>query len=335
MVKVIHAGLGNMGRAWIRMALNTNRRVRVVGLADVDRKALAAARELLGDPNLPGFTSPAEALRQVEADLLLCATPPESHGPTSVAAMRAGLDVICEKPMASTPAECRAMLKTAETTGRRCVIAQNYRHNPLTRTLARIVGRGDIGEVGQVRIDFQKGVPFDGFRREMDDPLLVDMSIHHFDLIRFITGLDAVAVRGEAWNPPWSHYRGNCSDNLTFEMNNGARVVYTGSWCAKGDHCDWNANWLIEGTTGALEYRNGEITLHSAPELYKTVRKRTIRRRKMRLTGQAYILGDYLRVRRAGEHSGTDVRDNIRSINMVFAAVKAVRTGRRITIAGT
>ena len=102
----------------------------------------------------------------------------------------------------------------------------------------------------------------------MDFPLLVDMSIHHFDLIRFVTGLDPERVQGVAWNPPWSNYAGDCSSTVVFEMSNGARVVYSGSWCAKGQFCNWDGNWQIECDKGTLVYSRDNITHHSVPTLY-------------------------------------------------------------------
>ena len=50
----------------------------------------------------------------------------------------------------------------------------------------------------------------------MPFPVIIDMSIHHFDLIRFVTGLEAVKVSGAAWNPPWSNYKGDCSTSVVF-----------------------------------------------------------------------------------------------------------------------
>ena len=158
------------------------------------------------------------------------------------------------------------------------------------------------------------------------------MSIHHFDLIRFITGFDAVSVRGESWNPPWSNYRGDCSSSVVFEMANGSRVVYSASWCAKGQFCNWDGNWQIEGSKGTIEYANGEITLHSARNLYTVTRSAAIPLKGPRKTGQEYVLSDFIRSVKRDERPKTDVFDNIRSIAMVFAAVRAVDTGKRVSV---
>ena len=268
----------------------------------------------------------------MDAEALVCSTPPSVHRKQVVAGLNAGLHVISEKPMAEKMADCRAMLAAAEKTGNVYVVSQNYRYCPETQTVAELVRKGAIGEIGQVKVDFYKGVPFAGFRAEMPYPLLIDMSIHHFDLVRHLTGLDPVSVRGEAWNPKWSHYKGDCSCSVVFTMSNGARVLYNGSWCAKGDYCDWNGNWLIEGTKGTIIYRNGVIIFNSVPDAYAVVKSREVTKRKMRKTSQSFVLDNFIKCIKSGDRPYTDAQDNIHSIGMVFAAVKAARTGRTVSV---
>ena len=103
--------------------------------------------------------------------------------------------------MAEDLGDCISMVKTARVTGKTCAVSQNYRYSPETWTMAKMIERGEI--------DFYKGVDFGGgFRHEMEYPVLIDMSIYHFDRLRFITGLDAVTASGVSWNPPWSNYKG-------------------------------------------------------------------------------------------------------------------------------
>lgn len=331
-MRFIQVGVGGFGKGWLQR-LAGHPAAEVAALVDVNPAALAAAREQWGYDADKCFTSLERALGRVAADALLCVTPPEYHRRCAVAAMRAGLDVLTEKPLAARPADCLAIAAAARETGRACVVSQNYRYRPETWTLARLVAAGRIGAVGQGRVEFFYGRDFGGgFRHEMDYPLLVDMAIHHFDLVRFITGLDAVSVRGEAWNPPWSNYRGACSSALVFEMENGARIAYNASWCSKGEHADWNGNWLLEGTRGALSAEKGVITLLEAPERYLVRRTEAIAAAGPEKLNQDHVLDDFIACRRRGEVPRTSVLDNLRSIAMVFAAVRAVRTGRRVPV---
>ncbi len=330
-MRFIQIGIGGFGRAWVDV-LKNDRRAKVVGLVDLDKTVLGKVCDDEGYDKRICFTSLNKALKKVDADALVCVTPPVMHRKHVTAGLRAGLHVISEKPMAASITDCKAMLREARKCDKTYVVSQNYRHRPPVYTMAEMIRKGVIGEVGQVKVDFYKGMPFKGFRAEMDFPLLVDMSIHHFDLIRYVTGLDPVSVRGEAWNPPWSHYQGKCSSSVAFEMNNQAKVLYNGSWCAQGDYCDWNGNWQIEGSKGTILYSKGSVVLNKAPKDYAVRESKEIPHRKMKKMNQACVLDTFIKSVKAGTRADTDVYDNIKSIAMVFRAVEAVETGTRVKV---
>ena len=331
-MKFIHVGVGGFGQCWVRV-LKENKDAEVVALVDVKEEALKAACEVGGYSTDICFKSLEEALKKVEADAVVSSTPPAFHKHDVVTAMKAGLDVISEKPMSDSMAACKAMLKTTVETGRIYVVSQNYRYAPPMWTLAEIVRSGRLGAIGQVKMDFFMGVDFGGgFRHDMPFPVIIDMSIHHFDLIRFVTGLDAVNVSGSAWNPPWSNYKGDCSSTALFEMNNGARILYNASWCAKGGFCDWNGNWQIECEKGTVTYQNGEIRVLDVPKLYKVEKTEIVSHVSPPKIAQHYILDEFMRCVKARKRPNTEARDNIRSVGMVFATVKAMETGKKAEV---
>ena len=331
-MRFIQVGVGGFGNCWVN-ALKANPQAEVVGMVDINPEALAAACETGGYDQTICHPSLAQALDRVEADAAVVCTPPEHHLAPVCEALRVGLDVISEKPMADTMDNCKTMLRTARETGRRYVVSQNYRYRASTWTLAQQVGDGAIGDIGQVKVDFYMGKDFGGgFRHEMDYPLIVDMSIHHFDLMRYITGLNPVAVQGVSWNPPWSNYRGDCSSVVVFEMDNGARIVYNASWCAKGQFNGWNANWQIEGGKGTLTFDDDRIQRLDVPTLYDVEATVDIEPEDLPLEGQAYVLDEFIRTHATGRRPATDVYDNIYSIAMVYAAVEAIQTGARVEI---
>lgn len=331
-MRFIQVGVGGFGRVWVG-CIAEDPEAEMVGLVDTSAKALDEACEAGGWRQEICFTTLDDALRQVEADALICVTPPESHRKFVVQAMEAGLHVISEKPMAASMADCTAMLKVSRETGKSYVVSQNYRYRPEMWTLAKAIDTYELGEVGQVKLEFFKGVNFGGgFRHDMDYPLIVDMSIHHFDLIRFITRLNPLTVRASAWNPKWSNYRGDCSSTALFEMDNGARVLYNGSWCAKGDFSDWNGNWQVECERGTVTYQHGKVTVHRAPELYAVTETIEVDLDDPPRGGQTYVLHDFIEAIRSGGTAATDVTDNIHSVAMVFATVEAMESGRTVRI---
>lgn len=311
-MRFIQVGVGGFGNCWVNVLKNSPD-AEVVGLVDLSDAALKSACEVGGYDASSCFSSLEEALATVQADAVVCATPPAIHEHDVVTALEAGLHAISEKPMSDNLDACKRMLAAAARTGKTYCVSQNYRYSPATWTMAQQIQAGDLGPVGQVKIDFFKGIDFGGgFRHDMPFPVIVDMAIHHFDLIRFITGLNAVQVQGSAWNPPWSNYAGDCSSTALFTMDNGARILYNASWCAKGDLCDWNANWQIECEKGTLVYSHGKLERLSVPELYKVEETTTVPLVDPPKGGQNYVLDDFIRSIEAGTRPKTDVVDNIR-----------------------
>ncbi len=331
-MKFIQVGVGGFGGQWVNV-LKNNEAAEVVGMVDISDDALTKACEKGGYEKDICFASLADAMEATSAEAVVVATPPEFHLPPVCEALKAGLDVISEKPMADSIENSKMMLRTAKETGNRYVVSQNYRYRAPTWTLGQLVKDGKLGEVGQVKVDFFLGCDFGGgFRHDMDFPLIVDMSIHHFDLMRFITGLNPVTVQGMAWNPKWSNYKGDCSSIVLFEMDNGARIVYNASWCCKGQFNGWNGDWQVEGEKGTLLYKGDDVTFYDVPDLYKVEEKGEVELQEPPLASQDYVLDEFIRTAGTDESCATDVYDNIQSVAMVFAAVEAVKTGKPVDV---
>jgi predicted dehydrogenase len=332
-LRIIQLGIGGFGYHWSKV-LQATPGAEVVGLVDVSQKALAAACDEFGYDSAICFPSLEAAMAAVPADMLLCVSPPLFHLEQITAATSGGLHVLCEKPMATTLADCAQIMRVAQAADRLVAVSQQYRYRPTMRAMTDLIKEGAIGRVGQVRLDFYKGVYFgeENFRRIMPFPTLVDMSIHHFDLLRSITGLEAETIVGEAWNPPWSANSGDTTAALTMTMNNGARVVYNASWAAQGDFSDWNGNWLIDGDKGSIFYSDGKVILRQTDEKYQVTAEKEIVPESLGMTEHSRLLLDFFDCIEIGRSPETSAADNLRSIAMVFAAVEAVQSGAKVPV---
>ena len=105
-------GVGGMGRAHLFYPGAVLRAV-----CDVDRDHLSAALETAG-PGVAGYTDFRQVLERRDIDIIHIATPPHWHALISIAAVEAGKDVFCEKPLTRTIAEGRAVVRAVERTGR-------------------------------------------------------------------------------------------------------------------------------------------------------------------------------------------------------------------------
>jgi predicted dehydrogenase len=321
-MKVIQVGIGGMGNAWLR-AVQESPNVEFAGFVEISD---AIAAEQVNRYGLDGsriYKSLSEALHAVEADGVINVTPPQFHKVVSLTTLEAGLPVLSEKPLADTLEAAQEIVEKAEATGLLHMVGQNRRYMVDTQTLKHALSLPEMGVIGSASVEFFRGPHFGGFRDEMPYPLIIDMSIHHFDLMRFFLERDAVSVFGRSWNPPWSWYKGDASAAVTLEFAGGVYISYNASWCSQARDMSWNANWRFECANGVVVMEDEQVYTQltgQEPVLVEPVAP-------PRLT-QAHLLQEFYEAVTTGKPPVTTCQDNIKSLGIVFDVVKSFETGQ-------
>ncbi|MBI5092011.1 MAG: Gfo/Idh/MocA family oxidoreductase [Candidatus Hydrogenedentes bacterium] len=326
MKRIIQVGVGSMGRVWTDRVADS-RKWETVAYVDTNRRALAEAAARHKVPKSRCYTDLSRALREVEADALLDVTPPKIRKGVCCAAFEHGLHVLSEKPLADSVANAKAIVTRAARYKRTYMVAQNYRFQAPTQTAKRFLESGKLGDVGYAGVRFHKGPHFGGFREEMAYPLVLDMSIHHVDMMRCILGADVYAVQAVSVNAPWNWNKGDATILAQVEMDNGIAVNYFGSWVASGWETPWNADWRIEGSKGALLWENDEFFFSN-----KASKRRAVPQVKWPVVHQAYVLKAFGDALEKGEEPETSGRRNLNSFAATYAIVRAVREKRRVLV---
>jgi len=192
MIRVLVAGLGNMGRSHA-LAYHHDPAFQIVGL--VNRSAVDLPPDLQGYPVSPDYT---EALHRLKPDLVCIATYSDSHADYAVAAMEAGADVFVEKPLATTVADARRVADVATRLGRKVVVGYILRHHPSWMRLieeARALG-GPY--VFRLNLNQQSSGPTWEVHKALmqTTPPIVDCGVHYVDVMCQITDAQPVEVRG-------------------------------------------------------------------------------------------------------------------------------------------
>ncbi len=338
-MKVIQVGIGGMGSTWLR-AVQRSPYVHFAGFVEInDEIARAQAEAYNLDPSLI-FQSLPEALENVETDAVINVTPPEAHREICIRALETGLPVLTEKPLAGNLAEARAIVDAAKATGMLCSVAQNYRYRPLTQTIKAILDSGELGALAAARAEFFRGPHFGGFREQMAHPLIVDMSIHHFDLMRFFFGSDAVSISARSWNPPWSWFDGDASAAAMIKFANGVEASYTGSWCSQAFETSWNADWRFECERGVILVADDRVYIQQLESVDEGARGQSSihdERREIPLIGmeresQDYLLQEFYEAVTQGKDVSTTAQDNIHTMAFVFGVVEACDSGGTVNL---
>ena len=142
-----HRGAGTWGRDVPEACAE---HVALVGLSDSNPDRLAVVAATLGTTG-PGVTTDLDAmLGASRPHTLVVCTRDDTHADIIVKALEAGIDVVTEKPMATTAEDCRRILDAEARTGRRVDVAFNYRFAPTSRKIRELLASGRIGEVTSV-----------------------------------------------------------------------------------------------------------------------------------------------------------------------------------------
>ena len=320
---VVVVGAGAMGGEWIRM-LAASPHAAVVGVVDLNLELAASTVASAGLGGVVVGDSVADVAERAGAEAVVNVTVPQAHRVVNEQALRAGFPVLCEKPLAPTVAEALRQVALADVTGELLMVSQSRRYfNHLAAFRGAVA---ELGPLATVNAQFFHADHEPGFREQMAHPLLVDMSIHHFDQLRYLTGDEPVAVRCSSWNPPWSWFAGDAAASAEFELASGARFVYAGSRCTPGLQTSWNADWRVYAERGAAAWDGDDVVRVDAEGLGFDVPEGR--------EGIEGSLEEFVTALRTGTTPQNEVRANVLSLAMVEGAIRSSeRGGERVVIA--
>ena len=189
-------GAGRMGRTHMR-ALASSGQVAVTAIAEVSepaRRAVAGSGAAL----YPGV---AEMLAGVAVDGVLITAPSDQHGQLVAEVAARGLPVLCEKPCGVTTAQTRAAAAAAAAAGVPFQVAYWRRYVPALRALRERIAAGDLGVVHLVTCYQWDLEPPPAAFRAHSGGILIDMGVHEFDQLRWLTGQDITGLSAVASGP--------------------------------------------------------------------------------------------------------------------------------------
>ncbi|MFA5866004.1 MAG: Gfo/Idh/MocA family oxidoreductase [Phycisphaerae bacterium] len=258
---VIVVGAGFWGKNWIKTAI-ASPRLNLAGVVDQSESILAQVAEENSIDQAMMVTDLDQALEKIPADIVVVVSPPPCHREHIQTAMRHGKHVICEKPLADNWEAAQQIAKiTADHPNQKFMVSQTRRFTRPIQTIHRIIASGQIGRVDTLCFDHRVNYTGGGYRQKLAFPIIEDMISHHLDMLRYITGQDAVSVYVEAWNPPWSEFTGKASNNILVTMTNDVHVNYFGTWTGRGCLNTYNGVMKIMGSEGSLELMDDNTLL--------------------------------------------------------------------------
>jgi predicted dehydrogenase len=241
-------GAGGIGRAqhlpgWAKVPF-----AEVMGLADVSEEALAQAAQAA--PSAHTYRDWREMVARDDLDIIDVCTPNRTHAAIVLGALASGKHVLCEKPLATTAEEVRAMRDAARTAGRLLMAAQHFRFDPPARQLKTLIGAGMLGDIYYTRAQWLRRrllPPRTTFieRRLSGGGPVFDIGVHILDLAYWFLGapepvsVSALVDTKLAHNPQlggswgdWDHSRFDVEDFTAglVRFQGGGVLLLEASW---------------------------------------------------------------------------------------------------------
>ena len=184
-------GASTMGRLHMKGVI-AKENANLYAICDTAPEQLESARNELNIPDLKCVLHYTELVNDPNIDAVVLVTPDQVHLEMTVAFLRAGKDVLCEKPMALTLPECETMMRVEKETGRKLMIGQVCRCTPAFMMAKDLVDTGRIGELVFVESEYAHNYNnargYNDWRVVPERHGFIGGGCHAVDLLRWIAG---------------------------------------------------------------------------------------------------------------------------------------------------
>lgn len=260
-LRYILVGTGGHGSYWCKDVLPRLAQMdKAICVAAMDKNAdaLKHAQNGLGlSPDLC-YTDLHKAFARTQAHFAIIVVPPAFHEEVVDLALANKMHILSEKPIADTMTACCRIYKKVQAAGAKMAVTMSHRFDQDKQSLQAAVTGGEYGRLNYIVHRFTHNCRQFGswgeFRHKITDPLLVEGTVHHFDILRALSGGDGKTVYAQTWNPPWGQFAGDSTALINLEMTNGVRCLYEGAKANASTMNPWCNDYIrAECEFGTLE----------------------------------------------------------------------------------
>ena len=233
-------------------------RVELVAFCDIIPERAESSAKEFGAPGARVYTDYHDLLAEPDIDIVYVLTPNVAHCEISVAALEAGKNVMCEKPMAATVQDAQRMMDAWKKSGKLFTIGYQNRYRPDSQTLKRLCEEGELGDIyyAQAHALRRRGVPTWGVftdKSKQGGGPLIDIGTHSLDLtLWMMNNYEPATVTGVTYTKLGTTLapgnQGNAMgawDPATYEVEDAAFAFVT---MKDGSLITIDATWVLNST---------------------------------------------------------------------------------------
>ena len=193
------------------------------------------------------------------------------------------------------------------------------------------LAEGDIGELQAVKIRFRKHLPEVIVNPEhsiyaLPHSILLDMSVHHVDLLRFMTQREVISVVAVEHDTPDNAFKHPSNALCLMRLQGQIPVVWDGDWCARGPVTSWEGEWQFVGSRGRLfwdgvvdeSFRTSVRLEIPGQETQELMSIEAVQERRLPL------LEHFIESIERGQQPEPSIEDNRKTLAVVFGSLESV-----------
>ena len=199
--KLVVLGLGQRGNIYAAFAKKYPEKFDLVAVIETDPKRMEYAKTEYPGTRL--FKNYQDFLAEkIQADIVAVATQDEDHKEHSIAMMKAGYDLLLEKPIANRKEDCEAIYEASKQYGRKVVVCHVLRYTPFYSTVKRIIDSGKLGEIITIHASENVGYYHQAHsfvrgpwrNKAGSSPMILAKCCHDMDILRYLMGEPCLSV---------------------------------------------------------------------------------------------------------------------------------------------
>src|SRR5256714_9397672 len=248
-------GLGSLAINQILPAFAECEKSKVVAFVSghPDKANKLALRYGVNNKNIYNYQNYDSIKDNPDVDVIYIVLPNGMHAEYTVRGLQAGKHVLCEKPMANTPAECQEMIDAARKADRKLMIAYRCRYEPYNREAIRIAQSGDLGPTQMILADagFKMGDPtvWRLNKQLAGGGSLMDIGIYALNATRYLTGQEPTEVNAMIYSTPGDPRFKQVEEHVNFQLRFPNGILAN---CSSSYGYFHQSRHVVMGTKGRL-----------------------------------------------------------------------------------
>ena len=280
-VRIGLIGVGSRGKALmenLKVMIDEGANIEIAAVCDNYQPHYERAIEECGNPKVKAFYNYKKMLEMKDLDAVVIATPLHEHAHIAIDSMEAGLQVFCEKAMARTLDDIKAMYETHKRTGNILQIGHQRMFDPKYLEGIEKIKNGELGIIGQIRAywhrnnDWRREVPEDRpeleekinwrLYREYSAGLLTELGSHQFQVANWAKDDSPISVMGTGSIRYWKDGR-EVYDNVAtiFSYEDGTQFI----WDSMTSNRKYGLQEQIMGDLGTMELETNKQYSENPP----------------------------------------------------------------------